>query len=222
MKKTRYGSFTSMAAAAAFALTACTPAPEDAAATNGGETSDPSAEERIPTTVPTGTELTFVIDETLSTGDANAGQMFDAHLAGPVASSDGSIALPAGTAARGIVVESHKSGGSDDPAALILRLETVEFEGQMVPIVGTVTGAEIDTSTRDTGAETAAKIAIGAAAGAIIGQIIGKNTESTLAGAGVGAVAGTVVALTTRDGHATMPSGSTIVVRLDQPLRASN
>jgi uncharacterized membrane protein len=92
----------------------------------------------------------------------------------------------------------------------------------MVPIVGTVTGAEIDTSTRDTGAETAAKIAIGAAAGAIIGQIIGKNTESTLAGAGVGAVAGTVVALTTRDGHATMPSGSTIVVRLDQPLRASN
>jgi outer membrane lipoprotein SlyB len=222
-----------LAAAVFFTLAGCAPQDTDespatdeaALSEDNGQSQTSAAEERAAApdrpAIPTGTELTFVIDETLSTDDTDAGHMFDAHLADAVTSADGSVALPAGTAARGIVIASRESEGSDDPAALIVRLETVEFDGDMVPLDATVVRADTDTSTRDTGAETAGKIAIGAAAGAIIGQIIGRDTESTLAGAGAGAVAGTVVALTTRDGDATLPAGSTIVVRLDQPLRAN-
>lgn len=170
--------------------------------------------------VAAGTELTFVIDETISTDDAQPGQSFDAHVAEAVTGTGGTILIPAGAAARGTVVEARNSEGADDTAALVVRLETVEFGGTMVPVDGTVIRADTDASADDSGAETAGKIAIGAAAGAIVGQIIGKSTESTMAGAGAGAVAGTIVALTTRNGSATLERGATVVVRLDRPLRS--
>jgi hypothetical protein len=59
---------------------------------------------------------------------------------------------------------------------------------------------------------------IGAAAGALLGQIPGKDTESTLAGAGVGTVMGAVVALTSRAGNAPLPEGSQLRVRCDSPV----
>ena len=60
---------------------------------------------------------------------------------------------------------------------------------------------------------------IGAAAGALVGQVLGKDTEATLKGAAVGAAAGTVVAVASRNGDATLEEGSRITVRTEEPIR---
>lgn len=168
--------------------------------------------------VPAGTELTFVVDEALSTGTHEVGREFSLHVASPVLATDGTQMIAAGAGAIGTIIESRSSNGSEDAALLAVRIETVQLNGGMVPVSGTVVNADIAASADASDAETAAKIAIGAAAGAIIGQVLGKNTEATVIGAGAGAVAGTVVALTTRHGEAVLPRGATVSVRLDEPL----
>lgn len=208
----------SMAVAAALVgLGACGGGPDGATAGSEAEAAAERAAAEAAPVVPAGTELTFVVDETLSTDDTEAGRTFAAHVQADVRATDGSTLIPAGTEARGKVVESAPSRDGQ-PAVLAVRIESVRFAGSQRTVDGTVISAETEASADDTGAETAGKIAIGAAAGAIIGQILGRDTESTLAGAGAGAIAGAVVALTTRDGSARLLRGSTIVVRLDAPL----
>jgi len=126
--------------------------------------------------------------------------------------------LSAGTPARGLVTEAHSSTSSSDQSLLGLRVASVEVGGSQRQISGEAQSADIETSTRDSGARTAATIATGTAAGAIIGQVLGRDTRSTVSGAAVGTAIGVGVALTTRDGHATLPTGSRIVVRLNEAL----
>jgi hypothetical protein len=169
-------------------------------------------------TVPVGTSLTFRVQETVSTESHAAGDVFMATLESDVTDRHGDILVPAGTRSRWMVAESSASGGSDGEAVLAIRLGAVELDGQWTSLDATVTDTNIRTGARDTNTETAAKVAVGAAAGAILGQIIGRSTGSTLKGAGAGAVVGTVVALSTRGSKATLPEGSTITVRLDEPV----
>ncbi len=135
-----------------------------------------------------------------------------------VLSAQGEVLVPLGSVAQGVVVQSQESQGSDQPAVLALRMEMLAVRGDAHPLEATIVEAEADADTRDSGGETAAKIAAGAAAGALLGRIIGGDTEGTLVGAGAGAVAGTVFAVTTKGGHAEMDEGSTLTVRLDEPL----
>jgi hypothetical protein len=161
--------------------------------------------------------LTFEVREDISTSSHSVGDAFNLVLVDAV-SGQGGASLQSGTIGRGVVTESHTSTGSNDQALLGLRVTSVEVGGAQRAIEGVVQSAAIETSTQDSGARTAATIATGAAAGAIIGQILGKDTRSTVAGAAVGTAAGVGVALSTRDGHATLTSGSRIQVRLDRNL----
>jgi hypothetical protein len=169
-------------------------------------------------TVPVGTSLIFRVQETVSTESHAAGDAFMATLERDILDYQGEVLIRAGTRSRWMVAESSSSGGSDGEAVLAIRLGAVELDGQWTSLDATVTGTDIRTGARDTNTETAAKVAVGAAAGAILGQIIGRNTGSTLKGAGAGAVVGTVVALSTRGSKATLPEGSTITVRLEEPV----
>jgi len=165
--------------------------------------------------VPAGTTMTFAVDQTVSTDQNAVGDHFTATLRSDVTDSDGNDVIAQGTPSRWVVTRSSTEG---DQTLLAVQLDAIRVGGEWTPVEGTVTQADVDVDPSDTGGETAAKIGVGAAAGAIVGQILGKDTESTLAGAGVGAAVGTAVALTTRSGNATLPAGSTITVRLDQPL----
>jgi len=170
--------------------------------------------------LPAGTDLTFRLTQTISTSDSHAGDTFNAQVAQDVVGPDGSVLIPAGTAARGEVLES-KRGEGDTPAILAVRMNTMEVNGDWVPIDASMLSADVQGEKGDTGSETAGKIAIGTAAGALIGQILGKDTESTLAGAGVGTVVGAVVALTSRTGEAKLEEGARLHVRLNAPVEAS-
>jgi hypothetical protein len=167
--------------------------------------------------IPAGTVLTFEVRESLSTSSSDAGDTFSLVLVDAVSGSAGAM-LQAGASARGLVTDSRPSTGPADSSVLGLRVTSVEAAGSQRQIVGETQSATLDHSTRDSGTRSAATVATGAAAGAIIGQIIGRDTRSTVTGAAVGAAVGMGVALTTRGGHAELPVGSRIVVRLSQDL----
>ncbi len=183
----------------------------------------PVAEEPPPAPTPTvfaaaGTHMKFRLAESLSTKSSLVGDRFQATLTEDVVSPRGEVLVPLGSVAQGVVVQSQESQGSDQPAVLALRMEVLAVRGDSHPIEATIVEAEGSADTRDSGGETAAKIAVGAAAGALLGRIVGGDTEGALVGAGAGAVAGTVFAVTTKGGHAEIGEGSTLTVRLDEPL----
>lgn len=169
-------------------------------------------------TVPVGTSLTFIVDENVSTEEHQVGDAFTATLSSNVTDVEGSVVLEEGAPSRWIVTQSTTEDGQ---TLLAVNLEAIRIDGEWVPVVGTVTEADLETDAADSKSETAAKIGVGAAAGAIIGQIVGRNTESTLKGAGLGAAVGTAVALTTRGGSAVLPQGAAITVLLDEPIVVS-
>jgi hypothetical protein len=162
--------------------------------------------------------MTFRIAQSLSTESSHAGDRFQATLVGDVSSGAGSVLIPSGALANGVVVVAEESPSSDVPAVLELRLESLEVDGEVRTLRGAVIAADVKSDTRDSGSATAAKVAVGTAAGALVGQIIGRDTRGTLIGAGAGAVAGTAVAVTTNDGHAKIEEGGTLTVLLDEPI----
>jgi hypothetical protein len=167
--------------------------------------------------IPAGTILIFEVRENISTSTHKVGDAFNLVLVDAV-SGIGGASLQPGTIGRGVVTEVHASSGSNDQALLGLRVTSLEVGGTQRTIESVIQSAAIESSAQDSGARTAATIATGAAAGAIIGQILGRDTRATVAGAAVGTAAGVGVALSTRDGHATLTSGSRIQVRLDRDL----
>lgn len=167
--------------------------------------------------LPAGTTLSFVVIEQVSTSSHRSGDQVSLELAESV-SGRGGLELPAGTRARGIVTTSRASDGPEDEAILAIRVEAIHLNGRTRALNGSVIEARTESSARDSGARSAAKVATGAAAGALVGQILGGDTRSTVGGAAAGTVAGLGVALSTRDGHAVLPEGSLVRVRLNDDL----
>ncbi len=62
-----------------------------------------------PVTIPSGTQLTIVLNDTIDSKIANDGDKFSATLAAPI-TVGGNIVLPVGTRASGTVVTAHSAG----------------------------------------------------------------------------------------------------------------
>lgn len=166
---------------------------------------------------PSGTRLTFEMTRSVSTASHSAGDTFELRLVDEVRGAGGAF-LPAGTRARGVVMEAQPSRDVSQEAVLAVRIQSVDVNGTLRDLPGTVESASIQASTGDSGTRSAAKVATGAAAGAVLGQVLGRDTRSTVTGAAAGAAAGVGVALTTREGHATLEEGARVTVRLDRDL----
>jgi hypothetical protein len=188
----------------------------EAAEAGGGEGEAAVSAAASPALV-AGTQLVFTVEETVSTQDHTSGDTFTLRLASAVPAGNG-VELPIGTRARGVVTSAKSSVDSDTPAQLGIAITSIEVDGVLVPVKSTVVSAGVSADAGDSGSRSAAKVGTGAAAGAIIGQILGGDTESTVAGAVVGTVAGAGVAAATRAGHAVLPQGATVTVRLDERL----
>ncbi|MBT8487280.1 MAG: glycine zipper family protein [Gemmatimonadetes bacterium] len=179
---------------------------------------DSMVEPAVRVLAPQGATMSFFVDQEISTDSYAIGDRFVATLDTPVRDAEGNVVFAAGTESQWIVTQSVVEDGQ---ALLAMELESVDWNGDWIPVTATVTDAMLDTDNPDSGTETAAKIGVGAAAGALVGQILGKDTESTLKGAGVGAAVGTAVALATKGGSAKLPAGSILTVELVEPLTVS-
>ncbi len=174
-----------------------------------------------PVMIPSGVRMTATLEGTLSTRTHAAGDRFTARVREDVLAEDGMVLVPRGTRLEGLVAESRASSDSRSEALMVLVFDAVVLNGRKIPVVASVVEAEMESAAAASGTRTAATIATGAAAGAVVGRILGRDNRSTAVGAAAGAAVGTGIALTTRDGHATLQDGSRLVVRVDEAVYLS-
>jgi hypothetical protein len=124
------------------------------------------------------------------------------------------VAIPAGARAQGEVTLVERGGRVRERARLGVRFTSIVLaDGTRLPISTETVFREGDSP----GRESAAKIGGGAIGGAIIGGILG-GAKGAAIGSTVGAGAGTAAVMTGGRNHATLPSGSPLTVRLEEPV----
>ncbi len=137
-------------------------------------------------TLPLGTKITVVTDQSVSSKTAKAGETVTASVAHDVI-SDGKVVIPKGSPVKLTVSSVQASGRLSTPAKLYLRLRTVTVGGKTYTIATSSAGRTLGGK----GKRDAGFIGGGAAGGAIIG---GKGAAI---GAAAGAGAGTAGAAAT-------------------------
>jgi hypothetical protein len=124
------------------------------------------------------------------------------------------VAIPAGARANGEVTAVERGGRLKDRARLGVRFTSIVLaDGTRVPIQTETIYREGDSPTN----ESAAKIGGGAIGGAILGGILGGGKGAAI-GSIVGAGAGTGVVVAGGRNAATLPSGTPVTVRVDEPV----
>ena len=126
----------------------------------------------------------------------------------------GRVAIPAGSRADGEVSSVERGGRLKDRARLGVRFTSILLaDGNRVTIQTDTIYREGDSPTN----ESAAKIGGGAIGGAIIGGILGGGKGAAI-GSIVGAGAGTGAVVAGGRNAATLPSGTPVTVRVDEPV----
>ncbi|MGA9145457.1 MAG: hypothetical protein WB007_17025, partial [Candidatus Acidiferrales bacterium] len=87
----------------------------------------------IPITVPEGTDLPVVLDQTLSSQQNRSGDKFEASLASPVVIDDKTV-IPQNSRVTGHVVDARPSGRLRGVARLNLTLDAIEVDGKSYDI----------------------------------------------------------------------------------------
>jgi hypothetical protein len=126
----------------------------------------------------------------------------------------GRVVIPAGSKANGEVTTVERGGKLKDRARLGVRFTSIVLaDGTRVPIETETIYREGDSPTN----ESAAKIGGGAIGGAIIGGILGGGKGAAI-GSIVGAGAGTGAVVAGGRNAATLPAGTPVTVRVQDPV----
>jgi hypothetical protein len=142
-------------------------------------------------TVPQGTKITVVTDQSVSSKTAKVGQSVTGSVAQDV-TSDGKVVIPKGAAVKLTVSGVQASGRLSTPAKLYLRLRSVTVGGKSYTIATSSAGRTLGGK----GKRDAGFIGGGAAGGAVIGALAGGGKGAAI-GAAAGAGAGTAGAAAT-------------------------
>jgi len=142
-------------------------------------------------TIPAGTKIPVVIDQTVSSKTAQVGQTVSGTVAHDV-TVGGKVVIPKGSAAKLTVSSVQASGRLSTPAKLYLRLRTVTVGGKTYTIATNSVGR----TEKGKGKRDAGFIGGGAAGGAVIGALAGGGKGAAI-GAAAGAGAGTAGAAAT-------------------------
>ncbi len=159
-------------------------------------------------TLPEGTNLVVVVNQSLSSATNHAGDRFDASLAAPLV-IDGKTVLPKGAPVTGEVTAAKESGRLQNPGYLRLTLRAIEVGGKEVALE---TGA-ISLKGQSHKKRNLAMIGGGTGAGALIGGLAGGGKGALIGGA-VGAGAGTAGAYATGEKDVSVPAEQRINFRL--------
>ncbi|MBI4474391.1 MAG: hypothetical protein HY646_17100 [Acidobacteria bacterium] len=160
--------------------------------------------------VPSGTEITIILTDALSSGKNQAGDQFQASLAAPIL-VNGQTIIDRGAKVQGRVVDAESSGRVKGLANMRLILTSIVDGAKTYPIVTKPFYAEAEaTKARDAGIIGGAA-GVGAAIGAIAG---GKKGAAT--GAAIGGGAGTGTVLATKGKEVEFPSETKLTFTLDQ------
>jgi hypothetical protein len=197
-------------------LAACAQNPQ-ASGRNNQPTDQPGFFSRIfestkPITVPEGTDLTVVLDQSISTAENRSGDTFRASLASPVV-IDGKTVIPKDAEVSGHIVEAEPSGRLKGVAHLVLTLNSVEVGGKSYYLATEDEGR----TGKNHNKRNEILIGGGAGLGALLGGIAGGGAGALIGGA-VGGGAGTAGAAYTGKKDIRVPAETALTFRLARPV----
>lgn len=163
-------------------------------------------------TVVAGTSVSLTLNEELSTQHNQKGDSFTATVREPVVEGN-RVLIPEGATVRGSITAIQKEEG-DRPPAMSLDFTSIDVRGGSSPLAATLTSTDTETDKEMKG--EGKKIGGGAAAGGLVGGLLGKDAKGALIGAAVGSAAGTVITMVTREGHAVLPAGAAMQIKVDE------
>ena len=165
-----------------------------------------------PVTVPEGTDLRVVLEQSISTAQNRSGDSFKATLASPIV-IDGKTVIPNDAPVTGHVVDAQASGRLKGVARLELTLDAIEVDGKSYDIAT----SEKSRVGKNHNKRNGVLIGGGGGLGALIGGIAGGPAGALIGGA-AGAGAGTAGAAYTGKKEIRMPAETTLIFHLARPV----
>ena len=163
--------------------------------------------------VPADAVIGLQLESTVSSDRAKVEDAVDARVTRDVRVA-GRVAIPAGSLVHGTVTEVERGGKVRERARLGIRFHTVVLaSGDRL----TLRTDSIIREGASPGRESAAKIGGAAVGGAILGAILGGGKGAAIGGA-MGAGGGTAAVMAGERNVVTVPAGSTVSVRIQQPV----
>jgi len=159
--------------------------------------------------VPAGQEIDVRLERELSSNTAQVEDRFTATTMVDLYQGD-EVLIPAGSTMRGVVSSVTNATHTQRKGSLTVSFDQVTVRGRNYPIRGIVTQALESEGIKG----ELPKIGAGAGVGAILGGILG-GAKGALLGVLIGG-GGTIAATEGKD--VTLPAGSVLRVRLEQPL----
>ncbi len=193
---------------------AAAPATSDSAASQAAQQPalPPPPPPPKPLIVPADTVLSVVLDQAVGSKISTPGQAFSATVQTPI-QVDGTVAIPKGARASGIVKDAKPAGRFKGGAVLSLTLTSVSVRNQDYNIQPT---APSQTSTGK-GKRTAGLVGGGTGGGALIGGLAGGG-KGALIGGLIGAAAGTGGAGLTGNRDITLAAETPLTFKLVDPV----
>lgn len=185
----------------------------DAPAKSAAAPAAPAAPVMMMMDVPSGTELSLILETAVSSETSTPDQPVRARVAKPVVLY-GMTAIPEGAPVTGSVVAAERSGRVKGLASVAIRFNSVTVANTPY----TINTARIVREAEATKGSDAKKIGIGAGVGAAIGAIAGGGDGAAI-GAGVGGAAGTGAVLATRGKEVSIPAGTTIRTTIQEAVK---
>lgn len=165
-------------------------------------------------TLAAGTVIRTSLQHALTTDSNAPGDPFTAKVVDDVKVNN-TVVIPIGSTVKGVVAESRRSGRVKGLAYMSLKFnEVVLPNGQSYPIQASGTSR----TAQSTKKKDAMIIGGGAGIGTAIGAIAGGGKGAAI-GAATGGAAGTGAVLATRGKETGFASGSSLNVKLTQPLK---
>jgi hypothetical protein len=158
--------------------------------------------------IPAGQEIDVRLNNQLSSATAQVEDRFEATTEVDLYRGN-DVLIPAGSTLRGVVSSVDKATRTDRKGSMTVAFDQITVRGRTYPMRGTVTQAIESEGIRG----EAKRIGTGSAVGAIIGGIIG-GVKGALLGVLIGG-GGTIAATEGKD--VTLPAGTILRVRLDDP-----
>jgi len=160
--------------------------------------------------VPAGTELDARLQTGLNSGTAQVEDRFEATTLADL-TVDGRVAIPAGSALRGVVSSVEAATRTNRTAKMTVTFDQVTINGRDYPIRGTVTQALQGEGIKG----DLPKAGVGAAVGGLLGAVLGGG-KGALLGVLIGG-GGTIAA--TEGKELDLPQGTVLRVSLDSPVQ---
>jgi hypothetical protein len=174
------------------------------------------AENTGPVTIPAGTEIAVLTNQTIDSKNADPGQIYSADIANNVTDSNGRVVIPKGSPAE-LVLRDVKSGGVEGTKEATLDLQSIKV-GDRRYNVDTADVTESGRQGVGANKRTAEFVGGGTVLGTLIGAAVGGGKGAAI-GALSGAAAGAGTQILTRGKAVSVPAESTLRFKLDEPLR---